>query len=234
MALKLITETINDIKALVEEVATDAGNKKSYYIEGIFMQGNKENQNGRVYPTATLVREMQRYQKEYIDRNRAFGELGHPDSPTVNLDRVSHMITGLQQDGDNFVGRAKIMVNTPMGNIVKALIDEGAELGVSSRGLGSLDQKNGIMEVQDDFHFSTVDIVADPSAPDAFVRGIMEGKSWVWESGALKECTVEDIAQKVDHAHLPTVSVAARSAVLVESFEQFLTALCHGVKSNIH
>lgn len=120
MALKLITETINDIKALVEEVATDAGNKKSYYIEGIFMQGNKENQNGRVYPTATLVREMQRYQKEYIDRNRAFGELGHPDSPTVNLDRVSHMITGLQQDGDNFVSSAKIMVNTPMGNIVKS------------------------------------------------------------------------------------------------------------------
>lgn len=233
MALKLITETINDVKALVEEVATDAGKKKAYFIEGIFMQGNKENQNGRVYPTPTLAREMQRYQKEYIDRNRAFGELGHPDSPTVNLDRVSHMITGLQQDGDNFVGRAKVMVHTPMGNIVKALIDEGAQLGVSSRGLGSLDQRNGIMEVQDDFHFSTVDIVADPSAPDAFVRGIMEGKSWVWESGALKECAVEELAQNIERVHLPTVSAEERSAVLVESFHQFLSALSRGVKSNI-
>ena len=231
MSLKLITETVNDVKALVE--AVEGNEKPSYFIEGIFMQGNKKNQNGRVYPTETLVREMQRYQKEYIERKRAFGELGHPDSPTVNLDRVSHMITGLQQHGDDFVGRAKVLVHTPMGNIVKALIDEGAELGVSSRGLGSLRDADGIMEVQDDFYFSTVDIVADPSAPDAFVRGVMEGKAWVWESGVLKECALEQLAQQVEKVHGPTVSATQRSAALVESFKQFLTALQQGVKSNI-
>ncbi len=234
MPLKLITETVHDVKALVE--AVEGKEKPSYFIEGIFMQGNKKNQNGRVYPTETLVREMQRYQKEYIERKRAFGELGHPDSPTVNLDRVSHMITGLQQHGDDFMGRAKVMVHTPMGNIVKALIDEGAELGVSSRGLGSLravGDADGIMEVQDDFYFSTVDIVADPSAPDAFVRGVMEGKAWVWESGVLKECALEQISQRVEKVHVPTVSTEERSAALVESFSQFLTAMRQGVKSNI-
>ena len=231
MPLKLITETVNDAKALVE--AVEGNVKPSYFIEGIFMQGNKKNQNGRLYPTETLVREMHRYQKEYIERKRAFGELGHPDSPTVNLDRVSHMITGLQQHGDDFVGRAKVMVHMPMGNIVKALIDEGAELGVSSRGLGSLRDADGIMEVQDDFYFSTVDIVADPSAPDAFVRGVMEGKAWVWESGVLKECALEQLAQQVEKVHGPTVSATQRSAALVESFNQFLTALQQGVKSNI-
>ena len=197
------------------------------------MLAKKNKHHGRVYPTETLVREMQRYQKEYIERKRAFGELGHPDSPTVNLDRVSHMITGLQQHGDDFVGRAKVLVHTPMGNIVKALIDEGAELGVSSRGLGSLRDADGIMEVQDDFYFSTVDIVADPSAPDAFVRGVMEGKAWVWESGVLKECALEQLAQQVEKVHGPTVSATQRSAALVESFNQFLTALQQGVKSNI-
>lgn len=231
MALKLITETVTNVRTIVED--TDA-QKPAYYIEGIFMQGNKKNQNGRVYPTQTLQREMQRYQTEYIERKRAFGELGHPDSPTVNLDRVSHMITELTQDGDNFIGRAKVMVRTPMGNIVKALIDEGAQLGVSSRGLGSLkDADNGIMEVQDDFYFSTADIVADPSAPDAFVRGVMEGKSWVWESGVLKECAITQIAQQIEQAHMPAVSMESRSATLVESFQQFLGALRHGVKSKI-
>ena len=232
MALKLITETVANVRTLVEE--TEGAAKPAYFIEGIFMQGNKKNQNGRVYPTETLVREMLRYQKEYIDRKRAFGELGHPDSPTVNLDRVSHMITELKQEDDNFVGKAKVMVHTPMGNIVKALIDEGAELGVSSRGLGSLrDTDHGIMEVQDDFYFSTVDIVADPSAPDAFVRGVMEGKAWIWESGVLKECAVAQIAQTIEEVHHPTVSVEERSAALVESFNQFLTALRQGVQSNI-
>jgi hypothetical protein len=232
MALKLITETVNNVRALVETV--ESGPAVNYFIEGIFMQGNKKNQNGRVYPTETLVREMQRYQKEYIERKRAFGELGHPDSPTVNLDRVSHMITKLQQSGDDFVGKAKVMVHTPMGNIVKALIDEGAELGVSSRGLGSLrDTDHGIMEVQDDFYFSTVDIVADPSAPDAVVHGIMEGKAWVWESGALKECALEQMSQKIEQVHIPTVSAEERSAALKESFQQFLIALRRGVKSNI-
>ena len=231
MPLKLITETVNDVKALV--YTGEGYEKPSYFIEGIFMQGNKKNQNGRLYPTETLVREMHRYQKEYIERKRAFGELGHPDSPTVNLDRVSHMISELQQHGDDFVGRAKVMVHMPMGNIVKALIDEGAELGVSSRGLGSLRDADGIMEVQDDFYFSTVDIVADPSAPDAFVRGVMEGKAWVWESGVLKECALEQLAQQVEKVHGPTVSATQRSAALVESFNQFLTALQQGVKSNI-
>lgn len=232
MALKLITETVSNVRTLVE--AVEAGPAVNYFIEGIFMQGNKKNQNGRVYPTETLVREMLRYQKEYIERKRAFGELGHPDSPTVNLDRVSHMITDLRQEDNNFVGKAKVMVHTPMGNIVKALIDEGAELGVSSRGLGSLrDVDQGIMEVQDDFYFSTVDIVADPSAPDAFVRGVMEGKAWVWESGVLKECAVSQIAQTIEEVHRPTVSADERSAVLVESFSQFLTALRQGVQSNI-
>ena len=231
MPLKLITETVNDVKALV--YTGEGYEKPSYFIEGIFMQGNKKNQNGRLYPTETLVREMHRYQKEYIERKRAFGELGHPDSPTVNLDRVSHMISELQQHGDDFVGRAKVLVHTPMGNIVKALIDEGAELGVSSRGLGSLRDADGIMEVQDDFYFSTVDIVADPSAPDAFVRGVMEGKAWVWESGVLKECALEQLAQQVEKVHGPTVSATQRSAALVESFNQFLTALRQGVKSNI-
>lgn len=231
MPLKLITETVTEVRTLVEQA--DDAKKPSYFIEGIFMQGNKKNQNGRVYPTQTLLREMQRYQTEYIERKRAFGELGHPDSPTVNLDRVSHMITELQQTGDDFMGRAKVMVHTPMGNIVKALIDEGAQLGVSSRGLGSLRDADGIMEVQDDFYFSTVDIVADPSAPDAFVRGVMEGKAWVWESGVLKECAIDAIAHRIEKAHQPVVSVEERSEVLAESFKEFLTALRRGVKSNI-
>jgi len=235
MALKLITETVSNVRTLVESSdAGPGGNRLNYFIEGIFMQGNKKNQNGRVYPTETLIREMRRYQTEYIERKRAFGELGHPDSPTVNLDRVSHMITNLTQDGNNFVGKAKVMVHTPMGNIVKALIDEGAELGVSSRGLGSLrDMDEGIMEVQDDFYFSTVDIVADPSAPDAFVRGVMEGKAWVWDSGVLKECAVAQIAQTIEEVHQPGVSRDVRSVALVESFNQFLTALRRGVRSNI-
>lgn len=231
MPLKLITETVLNVRTLIESV--EAGPAVNYFIEGVFMQGNKKNQNGRVYPTETLVREMSRYQKEYIDRKRAFGELGHPDSPTVNLDRVSHMITNLRQDGDNFVGKAKVMVHTPMGNIVKALIDEGAELGVSSRGLGSLrDGDNGIMEVQDDFYFSTVDIVADPSAPDAFVRGVMEGKAWVWESGVLKECALDSVMQKIEHAHAPTVSSEERSKLFTEEFDRYLKALRENMRSN--
>lgn len=197
------------------------------------MQGNTKNQNGRIYPSETLEREMQRYQKEYIDRKRAFGELGHPDSPTVNLDRVSHMITELRRDGNNFYGKAKIMAETPMGKIVKALIDEEAQLGVSSRGLGSLRETHDGMEVQDDFFFSTVDIVADPSAPDAFVRGIMEGKSWVWDGGVLKECALEAVAQRIEQVHQPTVSTETRREVFIESFHSYLEALRHGVKSNI-
>lgn len=233
MALKLITETVQGVKTLVEQQETYNGKKPAYFIEGIFMQGNTKNQNGRIYPTETLEREMQRYHKEYIDRKRAFGELGHPDSPTVNLDRVSHMITELHRDGDNFYGKAKVMSETPMGKIVRALIDEGAELGVSSRGLGSLRETHDGMEVQDDFFFSTVDIVADPSAPDAFVRGVMEGKAWVWESGVLKECALEATVQKIEAVHQPTVSGEERRQQFMESFNSYLTALRYGVRSNI-
>ena len=231
MALQLITETVHKVASLIE--AVDPARPKVYAIQGIFMQGNVKNQNGRVYPTNTLVREMHRFQTEYINRKRAFGELGHPDSPTVNLDRVSHLITNLQQEGNNFMGRAKVMIETPMGKIVKALIDEGAELGVSTRGLGTLSETEKGMEVGDDFYLSTVDIVADPSAPEAFVRGVMEGKAWVWESGVLRECALDQLAKKVDAAHAPTVPAAVRQELFVKSFDRFLTALRDGVTSNI-
>lgn len=231
MALKLITERINDVRSLVE---AKEGAPKSYYIEGIFMQGARKNQNGRIYPTETLKKEIERYTAENVARKRAFGELGHPESPTLNLDRVSHMITELRQDGDNFLGRAKVMVHTPMGAIVKALIDEGAELGVSSRGLGSLKETSSGMEVQDDFYFSAVDIVHDPSAPDAFVRGIMEGREWVWENGALKEQQLIEMARVVDKAHSPNVSATERSETLVKTFGDFMLALRSGVQSKIN
>ena len=231
MALQLITETVHEIKTLVE--TKEGATAPQYFIEGIFMQAEMRNQNGRIYPTNILEREIKRYQKEYIDRNRGFGELGHPDSPTVNLDRVSHMITKIEPQGNNFMGRAKIITNTPMGNIVKCLIDEGTELGVSSRGLGSLQDTGNGMEVQDDFFFATVDIVADPSAPDAFVRGIMEGKTWVWESGVLKECVLEQMAKEIDKVHIPTVKEDVRQETFIESYQKFLTALSRGVHSKI-
>ena len=175
----LITEVTEDIKYIQE--ATEEG-KKNYFIEGIIMQGDLKNRNGRVYPSQVLAQEVARYNKSFVEKKRAFGELGHPDGPTINLERVSHMFTELRQDGSNFVGKAKIM-DTPMGKVVKNLMDEGAQLGVSSRGMGSLKQnRNGIMEVQSDFMLATAgDIVADPSAPDAFVKGIMEGAEWFYD-----------------------------------------------------
>lgn len=231
MALVLITETnLESVRALVE--AKDTTTAPSYFIEGIFMQGKTKNQNGRIYPTEILAREMNRYQTEYIDRKRALGELGHPESPTINLDRVSHRITHMQQDGDNFVGRAKIM-DTPMGRIVKAFIDDGTQLGVSSRGLGSLSEVGGDMMVGEDFYFSTADIVADPSAPEAFVRGIAEGRAWVWESGVLKECVLEQMAKTIDAAHAPTVSSDVRTETFIKVYSKFLTALRQGTSSNI-
>ena len=229
MALKLITETVQEVQTLVEQ---PEGKEPTYFITGIFMQGNIKNQNGRVYPTQTLSREMERYQRDYIEKNRAFGELGHPDNPTVNLERASHMITSMKQEGNNFIGKAKI-IETPMGRIVKTLMKEGGMLGVSTRGLGSVQETEFGMQVQEDFYLATVDIVADPSAPDAFVRGIMEGKAWVWESGALKECALEQLAQKIDEAHAPTVRSNVRTETFVESYKQFLTALRRGVSSNI-
>mgnify|MGYP001207068448 FL=1 len=182
--MKLISEQIEGIEYITEE--KDDG-EKSYKIKGVFMQSEVKNRNGRVYPFEVLNKEVKRYNKEYIDEKRAFGELGHPDGPTVNLERASHMITALYPKDKNFIGEAKIL-KTPMGEIVKNLMDEGAKLGVSSRGMGSLEQKNGANYVKDDFYLATAaDIVADPSAPNAFVEGIMEGKEWVWNNGALVE-----------------------------------------------
>ena len=181
--MKLISEEINNAEYLIEET----NGKKDYKIKGIFLQSEIKNRNGRVYPKDVLMKEVKRYNQEFVNKKRAFGELGHPDGPTVNLERVSHMITKLYPDGNNFIGEAKIM-NTPYGKIVKGLIDEGAQLGVSSRGMGSLVQRGGMNVVSDDFYIATAaDIVADPSAPDAFVEGIMEGKEWVWDNGVLTE-----------------------------------------------
>ena len=193
--MKLITETIEDI-----EVLTEANTKggKDYKIRGVFMQADIKNRNGRVYPVATLSKEVARYTTEYINKRRAFGELGHPDGPTVNLERVSHMITSLKPEGKNFVGEAKIM-DTPYGKIVKNLIDEGAQLGVSSRGMGSIQSSSQGNVVGKDFYLATAaDIVADPSAPDAFVEGIMEGKEWVWDNGVLKSKTIEEYKSEIE------------------------------------
>jgi hypothetical protein len=191
--MKLIREEINDATYLVEE----KDGKKNYSIKVIFLQADIKNRNGRVYPSGVLMKEVKRYNKEFINQNRAFGELGHPEGPTVNLERVSHMIKKLYPEGKNFIGEAKIM-DTPYGKIVKSLIDEGAKLGVSSRGMGSLVQKNGQNFVGEDFYLATAaDIVADPSAPEAFVQGIMETKEWVWNNGILIEQDVESWKQEL-------------------------------------
>ncbi len=182
--MKLIREEIESVEFLVEQ----KNGKKSMYIEGVFLQGDIQNRNGRMYPIATLRKEVARYNENHIQTGRALGELGHPDGPTVNLDRVSHKITSLKESGSNFIGKAKIL-NTPMGKIASSLIEEGVKLGVSSRGIGSLKPtREGVNVVSDDFMLSTAaDIVADPSAPDAFVEGIMEGKEWIWDGGVLRE-----------------------------------------------
>jgi len=196
--MKLITE-INESVEHIAEAREDG--KKDYFIRGPFMQANIKNRNGRVYPAEVLDKEVNRYVTENVQKNRAYGELGHPTSPTINLDRVSHMIKELTRDGDNFIGKAKIMTETPMGQIVKNLMDEGASLGVSSRGMGSLKNKNGAAEVQNDFYLATAaDIVADPSAPDAFVEGIMEGKEWVWDNGVIREATINDYKEAIEEA----------------------------------
>ena len=182
--MRLIKEHTEQVNLIVEE---KLGKGKEYFIEGVFLQSNLKNRNGRVYPKDIMAKEVKRYTEEYINKNRAFGELGHPDSPTINLDRVCMMIKGLKEDGDNWVGKAKIM-DTPYGKIVKNLIDEGAQLGVSSRGMGTLTQKNGVNVVGNDFMLATAaDIVADPSAPNAFVEGVMEGKEWVIVDGKFVE-----------------------------------------------
>ena len=194
--MKLISEEISNAEMLVEE----ANGKKNYKIRGVFLQSDIKNRNGRIYENDILQKEVKRYNQEFINKKRAFGELGHPDGPTVNLERVSHMITKLQPEGKNFIGEAKIM-DTPYGKIVKGLIDEGAQLGVSSRGMGSLVQKNGANYVGKDFYLATAaDIVADPSAPDAFVEGIMENKEWVWDNGVIKAQDIEEYKEHIQEA----------------------------------
>jgi len=194
--MKLIREEIEAVEVLTEET----NGKKSFYIQGPFLQGDVKNRNGRIYESRVLAKEVARYNENFIKRNRALGELGHPDGPTVNLDRVSHNITELYQDGSNFIGKAKIL-NTPMGKIASGLLGDGVQLGVSSRGMGSLVQREGVNYVGEDFMLATAaDIVADPSAPDAFVQGIMEGKEWVWDNGLLKECDIEQVKRTIDNA----------------------------------
>lgn len=216
--MKLICEVTEEIKVIREGTEKSP---KGYYIEGIFLQAELKNRNGRMYPRELLNKEIERYTTEYVNKNRAFGELGHPDGPTINLDRVSHMITEMRVDGNNFYGKAKIM-STPMGNIVKSLIDEGARLGVSSRGMGSLrTEGRDIQIVQDDFYLATAaDIVADPSAPDAFVNGIMEGKEWVWDNGILKERHIQDIKQHIEKNAKKNLEEAS-----VQAFSKFMKLL---------
>jgi hypothetical protein len=195
--MKLITEINEEVKYITEE---GSEGKKNLFIEGIFLQGNLKNRNGRYYPEQILAKEVERYTKENIDKGRAYGELGHPDGPSINLERVCMMIKSLKQEGTNFIGRAKVM-DTPYGNIVRNLMSEGASLGVSSRGMGSLVEKNGLNEVQDDFYLATAaDIVADPSAPDAFVNGIMEGVEWIWDNGLLKAQKLEQARTEINEA----------------------------------
>jgi hypothetical protein len=193
--MKLITEMIEDVEYLVE----GSGDNKNYYIEGVFMQAEQKNRNGRVYPKRFITPAVDKYITEYVNQNRALGELNHPSGPTVNLDKVSHIIKELHCNGNNFIGKAKVL-DTPMGKIVKNLIEEGAKLGVSSRGMGSLKKSGGINEVQNDFILSAVDIVADPSAPDAFVNGILEGKEWIWDNGLLREQEIAAYERQIKRA----------------------------------
>ena len=217
--MKLISESIEDIEYITED---DAEGKKNYRIKGVFLQAEIKNRNGRIYPMPVLEKEVSRYNKEYIQKKRAFGELGHPDGPTVNLERVSHMITSLSPDGKNFIGEAKI-TDTPYGKIVKNLIDEGAKLGVSSRGMGALEPRRGAQVVKDDFYLATAaDIVADPSAPNAFVEGIMEGKEWIWDNGAVREMDIEAYRKELDRKYL---LAQVREEKNAEIFEDFLSKL---------
>ena len=212
--MKLIREEIESVEVLYEE---NKG-KKTFYIQGPFLQGDIKNRNGRIYESSILAKEVKRYNEQYVDKNRAMGELGHPDGPTVNLDRVSHKITSLRQDGSNFIGKAKIL-DTPMGRIAGSLLNDGVTLGVSSRGMGSLVSRNGINYVGEDFMLATAaDIVADPSAPDAFVQGIMEGKEWVWDNGLLKEREVQDAYNRIEQS----VMRGQLAEQTLEEFENFL------------
>lgn len=210
--MKLITETIEDIRVITEE----RGGKKNLYIEGVFLQAELKNRNGRMYPMQTLDREVGAYNENYVAKGRALGELGHPDSPTINLDRVSHKIVSLRAEGTNFIGKAQIL-ETPMGKIAKSLLESGVTLGVSSRGIGSIEERNGVNVVKDDFMLSTAaDIVADPSAPDAFVQGIMEGREWIWNNGMLEEKVINSYRRAINNAS--SNNLTERKLQVFESF----------------
>ena len=214
--MKLITEQIENVNVITE----GKGDSKKLYIEGVFLQSELKNRNGRMYPFSVLEKEVNRYNEEYVKTSRALGELGHPDGPTVNLDRVSHRITSLKSEGNNFIGKAQIL-DTPMGKIAKSLLDEGVKLGVSSRGMGSIDRREDCNVVMDDFMLATAaDIVADPSAPDAFVNGIMEGKEWAWDNGILKETEVAKYKRYMDSATRRNLEERTLNV-----FNQFLTGL---------
>ena len=214
--MKLITETIEQVRYVTEE----SNGVKSLFIQGPFLVAETKNRNGRIYRTETLKKEVDRYNEEYIKKNRAFGELGHPESPTINLDRVSHLITNIKQNGNVFEGKAKIL-DTPMGKIAKSLLEGGATLGVSSRGMGSLKNEGGANVVQDDFYLATAaDIVADPSAPGAFVQGIMEGKEWVWNNGVVKEVNINEYYNEMKRAKQKQID-----EVSLKIFENFLSKL---------
>jgi len=211
--MKLITEVVEDI--IVESRGKDL------FIEGVFLQSNIKNRNGREYPEEIMDKEVRRYDEKYVQKNRAFGELGHPEGPSINLERASHMIKSLKKEGNNYVGKAKIMTETPYGKIVKNLIQEGASLGVSSRGMGSVKQSGGKNIVQDDFYLATAaDIVADPSAPDAFVNGIMEGKEWVWDNGIMKESQISQYKYSLDNKKR-----IETEKLKIDLFEDFMSKL---------
>ena len=217
--MKLICEVIENNLEFIAEAKEDGS--KNYKIKGIFMQGEIKNRNNRIYPVQVINEQVDKYKKNYIDKNRAYGELGHPSGPTINLERVSHMITDLYRDGNNFIGEAKIM-DTPYGKIVKNLMDEGAQIGVSSRGMGSLkDNGNGAQVVQKDYHLATAaDIVADPSAPDAFVEGIMEGKEWIWDNGVLREAQIAQYENQIS-----TTSKENLEEAKMKVFSDFISKL---------
>ena len=214
--MKLITETVEEVKYITE----DNNGVKTLYIQGPFLVAETKNRNGRSYPASVLENEVNRYMKEYVDKNRAFGELGHPESPTINLERVSHMITNITKNGNVFEGKAKVL-DTPMGKIAKNLMEAGATLGVSSRGMGSLKNEGGVNIVQPDFYLATAaDIVADPSAPGAFVQGIMEGKEWVWDNGLVKELDVNAYYEEIK-----TAKQKQLDDISLKIFENFLSKL---------
>ena len=214
--MKLITETLDEVKYLTEE----SNGVKNLYIQGPFLVAEAKNRNGRIYEAHIMKREVGRYNEEYVDKNRAFGELGHPDGPSINLDRVSHLITNLTQEGNVWIGKAKIL-ETPMGKIAKSLIEGGGSVGVSSRGMGSLVSRNGVNYVQPDFYLATAaDIVADPSAPGAFVNGIMENKEWVWDNGLIKEAEIASMKQAIIRAKQNQLE-----EIKLRQFESFLSKL---------